>query len=281
MPHEMHEANRRSWNAATVAHNSHKGDQADFFRKGGSTLYDEELTLLGDIAGMDLLHLQCNAGQDSLSLATLGARVTGVDISDEAIGFASRLSDESGIPARFEREDLFEWFERAAGDGRTFDRVFASYGTICWLSNIDTWARGISSVLRPGGRFVLVEFHPYAMVFNEQWQPHYDYFRSEPIRESGVGDYVAESGDGLALEGYQAGVENFVNPHPCFEFYWGIGDVVSALIRAGLTLDRLVEYPYSNGWRGFEGMRALDGKRWRPPETMPSIPLMYGVAASK
>lgn len=281
MPHEMHEANRRSWNAATVAHNSHKGDQADFFRNGGSTLYNEELTLLGNIAGVDLLHLQCNAGQDSLSLANLGARVTGVDISDEAIDFASRLSDESGIPARFEREDLFAWFEQSARDGRTFDRVFASYGTICWLSDIDTWARGISSVLRPGGKFVLVEFHPYAMVFDEQWQPHYDYFRTEPIKEPGVGDYVAESGEGLALEGYQTGIENFVNPHPCFEFYWGIGDVVSALIRAGLTLDRLVEYPYSNGWRGFEGMRALDGKRWVPPETMPSLPLMYGVAASK
>lgn len=148
MSHEMHEANRRSWNAATIAHNSHKGDQAAFFRNGGSTLYKEELDLLGDVDGVDLLHLQCNAGQDSLSLAKLGAKVTGVDISDEAIEFASRLSDESGVPARFEREDLFVWFEQSSREGRVFDRVFTSYGTLCWLSSIDMWARGVSSVLK-------------------------------------------------------------------------------------------------------------------------------------
>lgn len=91
MRKDLHEANRLSWNAATVAHNSHKGDQAAFFRRGGSTLFPEELDLLGDIAGLSLLHLQCNSGQDSLSLAQLGADVTGVDISDEAIAFARRL----------------------------------------------------------------------------------------------------------------------------------------------------------------------------------------------
>ncbi len=75
MRSDLHEANRLSWNAATRAHNSHKADQAAFFRNGGSTLYPEELQLLGHLDGLRLLHLQCNAGQDSLSLARLGARV--------------------------------------------------------------------------------------------------------------------------------------------------------------------------------------------------------------
>src|SRR5437016_320404 len=103
---ELHEENRRAWNVATEAHNSHKHDQAAFFRAGGSTLFPEELELLGDVAGQTLVHLQCNAGQDTLSLARRGAIVTGVDISDTAIDFARQLSADSGIPASFERADV-------------------------------------------------------------------------------------------------------------------------------------------------------------------------------
>src|SRR5688572_15837941 len=101
----MHEENRVAWNAATAAHNSHKRDQAKFFREGGSTLFPEEIELLGDINGLSLVHLQCNAGQDALSLAGLGATVTAVDISDTAIDFARQLSADSGIPATFIRSD--------------------------------------------------------------------------------------------------------------------------------------------------------------------------------
>ena len=100
---EMHEVNRLSWNQATKAHNSHKYDQAGFFRRGGSTLFAEEIDLLGDISGQHVVHLQCNAGQDTLSLALRGAVVTGVDISDEAITFARQLSAESRVPAQFFR----------------------------------------------------------------------------------------------------------------------------------------------------------------------------------
>ena len=95
MRKDLHEANRLSWNAATQAHNSHKIDQAGFLRRGGSTLFAEELALLGDVRGLRIAHLQCNAGQDSLSLAALGALVTGVDISDEAIAF---------VPPPFDRQ---------------------------------------------------------------------------------------------------------------------------------------------------------------------------------
>jgi SAM-dependent methyltransferase len=281
MRKDLHEANRLSWNAATVAHNSHKGDQAAFFREGGSTLFPEELELLGEIAGRSLLHLQCNAGQDSLSLARLGAEVMGVDISDEAIGFARYLSKESGIAASFERDDVFAWLEQATRAGRSFDRVFSSYGVILWLSDLNAWARGIAGVLKPGGHFALLEFHPFAMVFDPSWKPHYDYFGGAPLQESGVGDYVAESGTGLTPGEIAEGVVGFQNPHRSYEFAWGIGDVVSALLGAGLRLDRLTEYPYANGWRGFERMIDIGGRRMVPPEDMPRIPLMYGVVASR
>lgn len=101
MSSELHQQNRRSWNHATRAHNEHKGDQAAFLRGGGSTLFPEEIELLGAVRGQRVVHLQCNAGQDSLSIAARGARVTGVDISDEAIAFARTLSKDSGIEASF------------------------------------------------------------------------------------------------------------------------------------------------------------------------------------
>ncbi|MGH7751436.1 MAG: class I SAM-dependent methyltransferase, partial [Gemmatimonadales bacterium] len=162
---EYHEQNRLAWNEATKAHNSHKGDQARFLREGGSTLFPEEVDLLGQLQGKRLLHLQCNAGQDTVSLAKLGAVCTGVDISDEAVAFATRLSAESGIPATFVRSDVYDYLAEAAAKGEQFDRVFSSYGAICWLSDLAGWGRGIASLLAPGGRFVLVEFHPLPNMF--------------------------------------------------------------------------------------------------------------------
>ncbi|MCR6475559.1 class I SAM-dependent methyltransferase [Variovorax sp. ZS18.2.2] len=281
MKKELHEANRLSWNAATVAHNSHKGDQAAFFRADGSTLFPEETALLGDVKGLALLHLQCNAGQDTLSIARLGAKVTGVDISDEAVAFATRLSAQSGIPARFERSDVYDYFRDAGARGERYDIVFCSYGTLCWLSDISAWARGVAQLLEPGGRFVFIDFHPYAMVFDETWQFHYDYFNDAPVPEAGVGDYVVQSGDGLVRDDYEPGVQDFRNPNPSFEFAWGVGEVITALAEAGLAVERFDEYPYANGWKPFEGMRDIGGKRMAPPESMPRIPLMYSLVARR
>lgn len=277
---DFEEQNRRSWNAATLAHNSHKGDQALFLRQGGSTLFPEELALLGDVRGRTLLHLQCNAGQDSLSLAALGAVVTGVDIADEAIAFAQGLSRDSGIPATFHRAEVVDWLQRAAADGQRYDVVFVSYGALCWLPDLGAWAKGVAAVLRPGGRLVVMEFHPFAMVFDPAWRLTYDYFNPEPmVIPDGVGDYVADSGDGLVHTPGAEGVTDFVNPHPSVEFAWGIGQVVNALLAAGLRIARLEEYPFANGWKGFDGMREGEGKRWYAPPGQAAIPLMYGLEA--
>jgi SAM-dependent methyltransferase len=278
---DIHEANRLSWSAATQAHNSHKADQAAFFRAGGSTLFPEERELLGPVDGTTLVHLQCNAGQDTLSLARLGARVTGVDISDEAIDFARRLAAESGIDARFERADVYAWMDAAAREGRRFDVAFSSYGALPWISELRAWARGIAGILAPGGRFVLVEFHPAACMLNEEMRITWPYSGGgEPVvTEEGVGDYVRDSGPALAPSGFVEGDGAFANPHRSFDFPWGVGEVAQALIDAGLRIDQLREWTHSNGWAPFRGMRAEPGRRFRTPEGVPDIPLMYGIRA--
>jgi SAM-dependent methyltransferase len=282
MKRELHEANRIAWNLATKAHNSHKRDQAAFFRQGGDTLFPEEVDLLGDVRGLSLVHLQCNAGQDSLSLARRGAMVTGVDISDTAIEFARDLSRDSGIPATFVRADVYDWLAETAAGGARFDVVFSSYGALVWLSNLELWAQGVAAILKPGGRLVVVEFHPLAAVFGDGWRPTYDYFTGGQVQtwEEGIGDYVADAGEALAPMGFEAGVQAFRNPHPSHEFVWRVADILTALLHAGLRLSRIEEYSYSNGAKLFPAMRELPGRRMIPPEGVPSLPLMLGLVAT-
>jgi hypothetical protein len=121
------------------------------------------------------------------------------------------------------------------------------------------------------------------MVFNEELALHDSYFREGEALSfpEGVGDYVALAGKLLTPSGYLEGVKDFINPHPSHEFIWGIGELVQALIDAGLTLTTLREYPYTNGARPFLNMRELPGGRTTTPEQVPSLPLMYSVAARK
>lgn len=282
---QLYEENRQSWNEATAQHNSHKGDQAAFFRDGGSTLYAEEIDLLGDVQDLTLLHLQCNAGQDTLSIASkLGAEVTGVDISDEAVKFAQALSKKSGIPADFERADLYSWFEK---NYREFDVVFCSYGTLIWLDDLDKWAEGVAEALTPGGRFVIVDFHPILCVldgvFFEDWDEACDYLGGTHTHyELGVGDYVGQQGGETTQTGVEvSSEESFENPHPCNEFSWGLSEIVMALVKAGLRLTQLREYTHINGYKPYDQLVELEGRRFTFDEDMPQIPLMYGIVAEK
>ena len=277
----LHEANRKSWNTATRAHNSHKKDQAAFLRGGGSTLFPEEIELLESIDGLRLVHLQCNAGQDSLSLAALGAEVTGVDISDEAIDFARKLSIDSGIPANFVRADVYDWLAEA--ERQPFDIVFCSYGALCWLSDLKLWARGVADILSPNGRFVCIDFHPFSMVFDEHFKIAYPYFADgKPLTwDDGVGDYVGMSGEALAPSGFVEAETKYNNPHPVHEFQWGTAEVLQALIDAGLNIEVTREYPYSNGAKLFEDLVEVEGHRFTRPEEKPNLPLMWGVVAQK
>ena len=276
MRKDLHEMNRLSWNEATIAHNSHRGDQAAFFRAGGNMLFPEEVELLGDNRGLSLLHLQCNSGQDSLSLAQLGAQVTGVDISDTAIDFARQLSADTGIAATFHRDDIFDWL---AKDEQRYDVVFTSYGTIVWLSDLEAWGQGIARVLKPGGRFVMIEFHPAFGMFEEGWRLTYDYMGGRHIAFGAVGDYVAATGS--SPSGFEEGITDYQNPHPSNEFCWGVADIVMPLLNAGLRLRVLKEYPYSNGFKRFPDMRELPGRRFTMPEGMPQIAMMLGLVAEK
>lgn len=275
---DMHEANRLSWNAATDAHNSHKLDQAGFLRRGGSTLFPEEIALLGDLRGKRVLHLQCNAGQDTLSIAQLGAEVTGVDISDTAIAFAQDLSRDSGIPGTFVRDDVYDFLAAAAARGEQWDIIFASYGWMLWLSDLSRWVEGASRLLAPGGAFVTVEFHPMLTALGDGWTLAYPSIGGGLTSwDDGIGDYVA--GSLLAPSGMAEGVVGFVNPHPSHEFGWSVGDLLSPLLAEGFRIEAYEEYPYSNGCHFVTTLREIGGGRLAPPEGVPPFAMMFGLRA--
>lgn len=281
---DFRETNRQSWNAATQAHNKHKADQAGFLRRGGTTLFPDEIGLLGDLTGQRVLHLQCNSGQDTLGLAALGATVTGVDLSDEAVAFARRLSEESGIAAAFEEGEICEWLESAGAAGRRFDVAYATYGAMGWIEDLGRWMRGVHGVLEPGGRLISIEFHPLVWSFDAEFKLIEPYFIDGPIEEDGVSDYVADAGDGLAPMGLSdagGSDEPFENPHGCASWQWTVGDVVTLAAEAGLVIERLEELPYANGAKVQPGLVDIGDRRFGFPEGVPAMPLMVSLVARR
>lgn len=188
---DHHEQNRRAWNEAVLIHLRYLGDPVAFFRSGGSTLYPDEVEDLGDLRGRRVLHFQCNDGRDSLSLARLGAGVTGVDISDEAVASARTLSEQTGIPAEFVRTDVLDF----RLEGRApYDVVYATRGVLCWISDLRAWMEVAAAALRPGGFLYMVDDHPVSTMLDEALRVRWSYFHAvEPEVAVGLDYIVRES----------------------------------------------------------------------------------------
>jgi len=253
--------NRAAWNRRTALHlDSDFYDMAGFL-SGKTSLREIELNLLGEVQGLDLLHLQCHFGQDSLSLARMGAQVTGVDLSDVAIREARRLNDQLGLSAQFVCSDLYELVLPAE-----FDLVFTSYGTIGWLPDLDRWAQVVATHLRPGGRFVFVEFHPVVWMFDDDFQQIvYRYFTSDPIVEESQGSYARpDAGETLASVSWNH----------------GLAEVVQALLQQGLILQDMQEYDFSP-YDVFTGGEAVGENRYQIAKFGDKLPMIYSLVMTK
>lgn len=204
----------------------------DAFREGACSLTHIEREALGDVSGRSLLHLQCHFGQDSLSLARRGARVTGVDFSPQAVATARSLNQQLGLSAEFVESSVYDLPVVLAG---TFELVFTSYGVLKWLPDIDRWAEVVGRYLAPGGTFFMVEFHPLLYVF--------DYERAERIEHG----YFTEAAPITYDEVGTYADANLPNPKKQAAYAWShpVSRVISALIARGLILEQFTEYPYS------------------------------------
>jgi len=124
-----------------------------------------------------------------------------------------------------------------------------------WLSDVEQFAGGVARVLRPGGRLVTVDFHPFALLFDRTGKSDRDYFvhGAPSTSDSGPDDYVARAREALVPWGHVEGIQGFRNPHRGHEFHWGLGELLGAILHAGLRLDAFEEYPFNNrdpSWTG-------------------------------
>ncbi len=261
------EANKRRWNELVDIHAKSSDYDVAGFLRGKSSLHSIELEALPDVVGKTLLHLQCHFGMDTLSWARRGARVTGVDFSEDAINMARHLAQKTGLEARWINCNLYDLPKHLE---EQFDIVYTSYGVLTWLNDIEEWARIVARYLKPGGAFFIAEFHPFVWIYDDEHPTDlvikYDYWhRAEP--DHYVSD-EAYASDGLRLKN----VDEYGWAHP-------IGTVVTALIDAGLTIQRLREYPYSVDGEQFKFMKKDPEGYWRLPGD--PLPLMYSIKATK
>jgi SAM-dependent methyltransferase len=256
--------NQRWWDERVPLHVGSTFYDLDAFRAGADPSHSVwALDEVGDVGGLDVVHLQCHFGMDTLALARRGARVTGVDFSAPAVEQARALAAELGIEATFVQAEVHD---AAAVLGRTFDVVFTGGGALNWLPSVNRWARVVASLLHPGGFLYLAEFHPVAQVFADgEQRVTYPYLEhEEPTLVDEPGTY--------------ADPEAPTVHNRTTEWNHGVGQVVTALIEAGLVPEFLHErveiFHDFTGW-----LVERSPGVWTAPEG--ELPLLYSLRARK
>ena len=266
-------ANRDLWDAWTGIHTASEFYDVPSFRDGRQPIrlagYEREE--IGPVAGKSLLHLQCHFGLDTLSWARLGANVTGADFSERAVESARALAAEIGVPATFVLSNLYDLPDALEGE---FDIVYTSRGVLGWLPDVAGWARVAAHFVRPGGTFYVTEIHPTAQVFeNDGVAPGelrlaYPYWsHAEPLTFDVHGSYAdpdAATDPTLVEHGWDH----------------SLGEIVTALIDAGLRIEFLHEFDFCE-WK-LDFLVEGDDGRWRLPDgTKGQLPLFFSIRATK
>jgi len=263
IPQDYTQTNKDAWNKRTMVHIDSEFYDVQKFMEGASSLNETELALLGDIKGKSVLHLQCHFGQDSLSLSRMGAKVTGVDLSDQAIAKAQELNTALGLDARFICCNVYDLEQHL---DEQFDIIFTSYGVIGWLPDLQRWGKLLNTFLKPGGQFVMVEFHPVVWMFDKDFSRiQYDYFNTETIIEQSTGTYTDRNA-----------------PIEYEEVSWNhsLDEVFTGLLHNGLTITGFREYAFSH-YNAFAGMIPAGDRKFVIEHLGHKLPMMYSVTATK
>ena len=237
---------------------------------GQDTFLPLDDEVLGDVRRLDVLHLQCHVGTETISFARRGARVTGVDFSAEALRQAEQLAERFGLTARYVQSSIETLGRNLAG---TFDLVYTSYGALCWIRDLEQWARTAARFVAPGGRLIVIDGHPLVTCLAEDDSSNglrleHPYLRREqPLSCDTPGSYADPNA---------ATQHNIVH-----EWTFGIGDVVQAVLDSGLTLRRLTENP-TTFFPARPGFVQRDDGLWQlPPALHGQYPLSFTLVATK
>ncbi|NNT73182.1 class I SAM-dependent methyltransferase [Flavobacterium sp. IMCC34852] len=262
-PSDYININKATWNNKTDVHIASEFYDMEGFLKGKSTLNDIELDLLGDVSRKKILHLQCHFGQDTMSLARMGAKVTGLDLSDKAIDRARALAQKLNLDVTFVCSDIYDAPNFIT---EKFDLVFTSYGTIGWFPDLEKWAKVVSHFLKPNGKFIMADFHPVVWMFDNDFETvFYNYFNVEPIVENETGTYADREAE--------IATKTITWNHP-------ISEILNSLIQSGLEINSFEEYDYSP-YNCFNKTEEFEKGKYRIKHFDNKIPMVYSILASK
>ncbi|MCE6996117.1 class I SAM-dependent methyltransferase [Saccharothrix sp. S26] len=269
---EMVRANQANWDARTPVHAA-----SEFYAIGRRDPHGWfapfEWHDLGDLAGREVVHLQCHIGIETIALARQGARVTGLDFSTAAVAEARRIAAEEGVSIEYVRADVHDAVAHL-GSGR-FDVVYTGKGALCYLPDLPRWAATVAELLKPGGFAYIAEFHPVLTALGTSPGPddgpelllRHDYLEG---RGAVVRDSTYTYTDGPALTSATAS----------YEWRHSLGELVTTLVRAGLRIDSLTETD-ELPWPRWARMTRAESGWWTLPDDDPKIALLFGLKASK
>ncbi|WP_229702907.1 class I SAM-dependent methyltransferase [Streptomyces albiflavescens] len=281
---DMMRVNELNWDARTSVHIASRyygleeGKAPDPSRWFAPFEWDD----LGELKDLDVLHLQCHLGTETIAFAQRGARTVGLDISGDAIDAARDLATRAAIPVEYVHANVYD--APRALEGRQFDIIYTGKGALYYLPDLNAWAKAITQLLRPGGKLYIAEFHPLLNALRPR--PHdgdgpdlvghhyeaeelvigHDYLANGTIQRESTHTYT----DGPALEGSTE----------FFEWMHGLDDVINAVIGAGLRVEALRE-THQLPWRRWHRMESTPDGWWQLPANEPRIPLLYALLARK
>jgi 2-polyprenyl-3-methyl-5-hydroxy-6-metoxy-1,4-benzoquinol methylase len=233
--HDITQSNRASWNQI---HHARPGEPAAFFTSGGSALDAAEIAAAGDVAGRRVLQLACSCGDQALSWALLGAKVTAVDISEVAVSMARDKAVATGLAVDFRQADMLDLPAELTG----FDLIYLSWGAICWVPDLTVFAHLVADRLAPGGSVLLADHHPIWEVLAVRG----------PNQLEVTADYFGRSTPRATIDNAKLPTGARDNPTaPDFTaFIWPPSDLITSLLSAGLGLAAFRESPAPDMYSG-------------------------------
>ena len=228
------QTNRANWDERVAIH---LRDDAGFYRveaflNGGDVRPDIDREEMHEFAGIDVLHLQCHFGLDTLSVARQAKSVVGVDFSPKAIAAACDLAKRVGLADRAEFV-LSDLYATPMQVNRQFDLVFSTWGTTIWLPDIWRWGEVFAGFVKPGGRAYFADFHPTIAILDEaggSLVPRYSWRTPS--------DQPEEFEEDTTYTGAHSKLKN----KKTVEWIHPVSDHLNALLNQGLQLEYLHEH---------------------------------------
>jgi len=266
------EINRANWDERAPAHAASPDYAVERFASDPAHLSEVvrfDLPLLGDVGGLRGVHLQCHIGTDTISLARLGARMTGLDFSSASLTQARRIAGLAGADVRFVQAEVYDAL--TVLEPASFDLVYTGIGALGWLPDIARWAAVVAGLLRPGGRLFIREGHPMLWALEDSRPDgllvvEYPYFeREEPMVFDEGGTYVE--------------TDAVFTHNRTHEWNHGLGEIMTALMTAGVDVTGFAEHD-SVPWEALPGqMERIGGGEWRLADRPWRLPHTYTLQA--